>query len=403
MNRIKILWIASSVPCKEVGHAGGKTFRYYFDKFKECEEFDIRLIGFSDQLERETIETELHDIKHLIIYKEKFNLRKLCNITSSNNPFHKYAGMISNYYAWRTLECVKSYKSEGYEPNIIILEWTNILLLIDSIREIYPEAHYIASEHDVSFVGAERQVNYYSGIKKVMKNIRFRTLKNTELFSLKQCDLIMPHNKHNIELLEKEGIAENKCKWLVPFYLDMRRIQRKSNNRDILFFGAMSRKENYLSAVWFINNVMPLLKEFDVRFVILGENPPNVLSRYESERVHITGFVEDVEPYFSNSMCLVAPLVLGAGIKVKILEAMSAGIPVLTNNIGIEGIPATNGKEYIHCETPFEYKEAIASIKKNLVNLDLLENNARKFVARYSPEASANDYIEKVKVLGGKE
>lgn len=401
MNQIKILWIASCVPCKEISHAGGKTFRYYFEKFKECENFDIRLIGFSDQLERSTIEPELSDINHMVIYKDKFNLKKLSNLISNNNPFHKYAGMISNYYAMRTLECVQSYKNEGYEPDVIILEWTSIVLLINDIKKIYPVAHYIASEHDVSFVGAERQANYYLGIKKLAKTIQFKTLKRMEVMALKQCDLIMPQNKDNIILLTNEGIAENKCQWLVPFYYDMRKIQRKPNNLDILFYGAMSRKENYLSAEWFINNVIPLLKDYNIRFVILGGNPPEELISYESDRIHVTGFVDDIEPYFSESMCLVAPLILGAGIKVKILEALSAGIPVLTNDIGIEGIPAVGGKDYIHCETPSDYKNAIIDIITGKVDLNLLGSNARNFVACYSMDSSANRYIERVKGIIG--
>ena len=402
MNKIKLLWIANCVPCKGIKHAGGKTFQYYFNRFKDSKEFDIRLIGFSDQLDRDTIEKELYDTKHIIIYRDSFNIKKLCNISSNFNPFHKYAGMISNYYALKTKESVMRYKNEGYEPNVIILEWTNIVLLIDEIKKIYPNAHYIASEHDVSFVGAERQVHYYSGIKKFYESIHFNTLKKRELYSLKQCDLIMPHNKDNIVLLEKEGISKSKCQWLIPYYFDMHNIKRKSNQKDILFYGAMSRKENFLSAEWFIKNVMPLLSKYDVRFVILGGNPPNSLVDCQSNCVHVTGYVEDIKPYFSNAMCFVAPLVLGAGIKVKILEALSAGIPVLTNNIGIEGIPACKGKEYIHCETAQEYKNAIIDILNGNINASLLENNAKKFITQYSPAVSANNYIKKIKEIGGK-
>lgn len=401
MNKINILWIASSVPCKEIGHAGGKTFQYYFGRFKDCHDFKIKLIGFSEQLEKNIIESELHDIEHLVIYKDKFNLKKLYNLTSSNNPFHKYAGMISNYYAMKTLDGIRAYKKEGYKPDVIILEWTTIVLLINEIRKIYPNAYYIASEHDVSFIGAERQARYYSGIKKIWKVINFETLKRKEISALKQCDLIMPHNKDNIFLLKDEGISENKCQWLVPFYHDMRKIQRKSNNRDILFFGAMSRKENYLSVEWFIDKVMPLLEKLDIRLVVLGGNPPDSLIKQESPRIHITGFVEDIEQYFSNSMCFVAPLILGAGIKVKILEALSAGIPVLTNSVGIEGIPAVKGKEYIHCEEPNDYKTAIIDIKNGNINLDLLENNAKKFINNYSPAVSADKYIERIKNIEG--
>ena len=58
-------------------------------------------------------------------------------------------------------------------------------------------------------------------------------------------------------------------------------------------------------------------------------------------------------------MCMVAPLILGAGIKVKIIEAFFSGIPVLTNEIGIEGIHAENGKDFLFCKTPQDYADAI--------------------------------------------
>ena len=75
---------------------------------------------------------------------------------------------------------------------------------------------------------------------------------------------------------------------------------------------------------------------------------------FKPDVITVTGFVKEISKYFEQSLCLVAPLVLGAGIKIKVLEAMSAGLPVLTNQIGIEGIPAQNGIHYYYCERPQE-------------------------------------------------
>lgn len=397
MRKIKILWIASSVPCKEIPHAGGKTFYYYFNCLKKDPSIEIKLIGCSDQLSRECIENELNSIDHKVVYKEKFNLRKMQNISSKINPFHKYCGLISNYYASNILCFIDEYKKKKYEPDVIILEWTNIVLLIDEIKKRYPNAHFIASEHDVSFVGAKRQSEYYHGIKGLIKKIEYFNLRKRELAALKKCDLIFPHNKDNIDLLDREGISMSKCQWEIPYYQNMENLKRITQNNDVLFYGAMGRKENYLSVEWFIDNVMPLLKDYNIRFVILGNNPPDYIKNMESDKIHITGFVDNIEPYFSHSMCLVAPLVLGAGIKVKILEALSAGIPVLTNNIGIEGIPATRNEEYIHCETPEEYRDAIINIFSKKIDLLQLEKNEREFIKKYSPRESANQYIESIK------
>lgn len=173
----------------------------------------------------------------------------------------------------------------------------------------------------------------------------------------------------------------------------MNSIYREPAGKDILFFGAMNREENYLSAIWFIENVMKKLEDTDTRFIVLGNNPPDCLKKYESERVHIVGFVENVEPYFERSVCFVAPLVLGAGIKVKVIEALSTGIPVLTNDIGIEGIHAIDGKEYLHCSDPDEYAFAIRKLLSKEINISELELNEKNLVKReYSMESSLHNY-----------
>lgn len=136
-----------------------------------------------------------------------------------------------------------------------------------------------------------------------------------------------------------------------------------------------------------------MMEDIDIRFVVLGGNPPESLRRYQSDRVVITGFIENIEPFFENSMCLVAPLVLGAGIKVKILEALSSGIPVLTNDIGIEGIPARNKTEYYNCKTPQEYAHIIKQLFWGQVDEKALEKNSKEFIMKqFSIENSVRRY-----------
>ena len=64
---------------------------------------------------------------------------------------------------------------------------------------------------------------------------------------------------------------------LTPYYHDMRNIKREKINHDILFWGAMYRAENYDAAIWFIDNVMPLLEDTDIRFIVAGNRPPEIL------------------------------------------------------------------------------------------------------------------------------
>ena len=94
---------------------------------------------------------------------------------------------------------------------------------------------------------------------------------------------------------------------------------------------------------------------------------------------------------------MAAPLLLGAGIKVKIIEALSSGVPVLTNDIGIEGIDAEDGKEYFHCEKPEEYEMVIRKIISGEIDTSVITSNAKRMIEeKYNLENSSKNYRERV-------
>ena len=133
------------------------------------------------------------------------------------------------------------------------------------------------------------------------------------------------------------------------------------------------------------------------KYVIVGNKPSDELKKYESDNVIITGFVQDIQPYFSSAMCLAAPIQAGAGVKVKILEAMAMGVPVLTNNIGIEGIEVDDGIHYYHCETPEDYNGKIRYIIQNRDEAEKVAQNALKFINdNYNLKNSFKEYSEKI-------
>ena len=400
MKKVKVLWISASVPCKKIPHAGGQTFRFYFNEFLNDSRFDIYLIAFNDGMPKSMIDSELKDVGHDIVYKSKNSLKKLVNIESAVNPWNRHAGIVSNYYYLKTMKYVKAYKNCGNIPDVIILEWTGIVLLAPELRKIFPQTKLVASEHDVTYVGWKRKYEFYSGLKKVLWSIKFNQEHKLELHALSLCDLVLPHNPDNCKLIENEGISSDKIRWLPPYFNSLCNIKRAQIEPIILFFGAMGRQENSLSALWFIDKVLPRLTDLPVKFVVLGGSPPEELKNREGKNIHITGFVDDIRPYFESAMCFVAPLILGAGIKVKVLEALSSGIPVLTNKIGIEGIPAHDGCEYLHCETAEEYETSIRLIYENEIDVKQIEVSAKKFMEKYSTTNSSQEYRNLVYKIG---
>lgn len=107
-----------------------------------------------------------------------------------------------------------------------------------------------------------------------------------------------------------------------------------------MFFGDWTRKENYEGALWFIENVSPLLKK-KTTFKIIGRQFPKEKINNNNPLVHyeVMGFVDDPYLLLSHAKALVSPLFNGAGIKVKVIESLACGTPVIGTEIAFEGLP----------------------------------------------------------------
>lgn len=408
----KVLWLSPYAPYDQVAHAGGKVHNYYLKQFHKSGLFDITLLSLCDQSEAAKLDLDAYGIKNRIHVAERNQLdhlwRYFLNGISHVNPFDSYDGVALLYERIQLKKLLQAYireqKKAQTAPDIVILQWTFALMLMPEVKKAFPLCRTVAVEEDVTFQSYERiwRSKSDSRILEAFWRHRFHREKKRELALLRQTDLIVTNNQKDTELLHKNAIEKEKIFSAVPYYDDYSTITRCPNEQDrtILFYGAMSRAENFESAIWFTEKVMPLLEKEKVRFVIVGANPPERLLRLQSERVEVTGYVQDVRPYFSACLCMALPLLRGAGIKIKVLEGLSAGIPVLTNEVGSEGIGAAPGREYLHCTTPEEYAEVVKKMIYGTINIAFLEKNARSFMKKnYDAEAKVQEFIACVNKL----
>src|SRR5690606_27197519 len=105
-----------------------------------------------------------------------------------------------------------------------------------------------------------------------------------------------------------------------------------SDERAIVFTGAMDYWPNVDAVQWFATEVLPRIREREPRasFWIVGRNPTPAVQALANDAVHVTGTVPQVEPYLQHAAAVVAPLRVARGIQNKILEAMAMGQPVIT-------------------------------------------------------------------------
>lgn len=367
MSKKRILWVSLYAPYDKVGHAGGKIENYYLKKLHRTNKYDIFLISFYEKREKEYLDTDKYGIKSQLFDKDVW-YRKILNLESTLNPFNRNACSLQNYYEIKIKKALKEYKEKEGKPDLIILQWTQTILLSTFVKKMFMDVPIFGIEEDVQFLSYDRKrKNCKNIVKKTFYNITYKRLKSIEIKSLKKNDLVCVNNIKDYDLLIENEIEKDKIIRWCPWFDNYSYLNNKCSGKNIVFYGAMARSENYLSAEWFINNCMPELDD-SFRLLIIGSNPPERLKKYQNSRIIITGFVEKVDSYFEDCFALVAPLVLGAGVKIKVIEAMSAGIPVLTNDIGIEGIPAKDKIHYLHCKDAKDY----------IINLNELENNPNK-------------------------
>lgn len=399
----ELLWITLSPPYDNVGHAGGKNANYYIKRIAHEDVFSLTLMSICNSKERDIVAKEYSQIgvntKLISLWEVGFKkiFRRLLNITSRCNPFHKHGGLLDNWSFFQYRKALMELRECGYKPSIIILQWTEIVLLLPYVKQIFPNAKIVAIEEDVAFLGYKRkEMAATNNFRKKVWNIKYNTLKRIEIDALNFADLVVVNNDKDKRLIENEVFTPT-IVWSLYYQSLLGLKQDTEHNKDIIFYGAMSRRENYESAIWFIEKVMPHLSNLDVTFRVIGSNPPVILKKKGRSNVIIEGFVNDIKPYFESSLCLVAPLTLGAGIKVKIIEGLSSGIPVLTNNIGIEGINAIDGQDYFHCEAPEDYIRVIQSLLMGKINRLSLSKNSKQLVEKnFNYEQSYKIFYDRI-------
>lgn len=398
----EVLFVSMYAPYDTVPHAGGKVHNFYVKELQKRKNVHQTLISMCYQTEVKELDLDKYGIDHdiVVLDRNKFekNLRKFISGFSYFNPWDKYCNTLLNYERYHLKQRLKKYKRNNKEPDVVILQWTQIIFLIPFVKKLFPNAQIITIEEDVLFLNYLRRIDLQkTQMKKRFATYQYNKIKKLELQSLKQSDLIVTNNFKDSNLLVDNGISEEKIYTSAVYFTDYSKVINEPTGKDILFYGAMHRPENYLSVKWFVDNVFYKLQDTEIRLFIVGGNPPKEITDLQSDRIIVTGFVDSVAEYFEKCMCLVAPLVLGAGIKVKVLEAMSAGIPVLTNNIGIEGIKAVNGIHYFHCETPEEYIDSINSFCSDRTKMSVVREQSKNFIQEnYDISERVNSLYDKL-------
>lgn len=135
--------------------------------------------------------------------------------------------------------------------------------------------------------------------------------------------------------------------------------------RRIAFVGSMDYHANVDAAVSFAKEVWPRLQaeQPGLIFTIVGRDPAREVRDLEHvSGIEVTGTVDDVRPYYHETLAAIIPLRVGGGSRLKILEAMAAGVPVISTTLGAEGLDVQDGRNILIAETSEDFCKAITNL-----------------------------------------
>jgi GT2 family glycosyltransferase/SAM-dependent methyltransferase/glycosyltransferase involved in cell wall biosynthesis len=168
---------------------------------------------------------------------------------------------------------------------------------------------------------------------------RAHALRQLELAMIRACDATLVASDAEYAQVLRDVPDTNVL--VVPTVHDVEPFVPPPEDRaGILFVGGFQHPPNIDAAISLVKEVMPAVWRAlgDVRVTIVGSHPPPEVQTLASSRVDITGWVEDLQPLLDSARLMVAPLHYGAGMKGKITQALSVGLPVVTTPIGAEGL-----------------------------------------------------------------
>jgi glycosyltransferase involved in cell wall biosynthesis len=120
----------------------------------------------------------------------------------------------------------------------------------------------------------------------------------------------------------------------------------------------------------------------DIQLTIIGRNPPESIERLENENLKVTGFVDDVRQWIQRADLMVVPIRIGGGTRIKILEGMAQGIPVISTRVGAEGIQAAHKESIFFADTSQEMIEGIIKLLKDPDLRKKIADGGRKLVEK---------------------
>ena len=378
---MRILFVSPFLPYPGVPHAGGKLIHYFLSVLVRSHSVVLlsrifpgeerHLRSLSEMLERvETVPAEgpIRPGSLISLFRTVASYRSLC----------RRARILL--------------RSERFD--LCQVEYTETGVFFPG----NPGVPTFLSCHDIIAKPAYRRYAGSHGISRLSKWLGWQVAMAAERLAIGKFRRVFTLSDEDREWARKlypEGVFQT---LRYPAGIDFRGIARSPQDRRILFVGALNRPQNRDALQFFLRDVWPSVRgNFpDAEFCVVGGGMDADL-REElavAPGVIAMGFVSEVEPYYASASVFVAPILTGGGVIVKILDALSAGVPTVTTRYGNEGVQAREKEEILVADNPGDFAEAVKDLLRDEAARYTIGEAGRRFVGAHFSEKAFKETVD---------
>ena len=223
-------------------------------------------------------------------------------------------------------------------------------------------------------------------VKKYISNYQSKLLRKKEFDYIAKSYINFPITQNDFNIIKQNVKNSNSVVVSVGVDSELNKpINVEKIDNTLCIATTYSWVHNVNGLIWFIEKVIPIVKTEipDIKFQLFGKNIPNIFEKYKNLGVKPIGFVEDLNYYLSQSELYIAPLFVGSGIRIKILEAMAHGLPVIATKVSAEGIKIDEENGLYITDSPLEQAEIIINLLKDKELLQKKGKLAREFIVSH--------------------
>jgi len=307
-------------------------------------------------------------------------LRLVSNLLFSRHPY------IAKRFDIKAFRKVLASLLEEETFDIIQLEGPYPGQYLDLIRKM-SKARISLRAHNVEHLIWQRKAqNERSLLKKWYFNNMARRLKQFELAVAQGADALIPISECDASYFSNLGLQMPMLTIPAGLILKNYPLTPLPALPSVFFIGALDWLPNQEGLSWFLQNVFDLLLNElpELRFHVAGRNAPGHFEKkLKHPNISYHGEVEDAIAFMQNYRVMVAPLLTGSGIRIKILEGLALGRPVVTTSAGIEGIPDINHPFVEVADDPKVFSNQLIKLVLDSDGLDRSPGEAHQFISQH--------------------